>query len=334
MRLPLIAAVLSCLLIACSSQVIEFPTPLPTATPFVLPSPLPTVTPAPTTTPVSVEFPTPLPTATPFALPSPLPTSTPAPTATPVSFEFPTPLPTATPFAPPLPLPTPFASAFSGLDNLARVGVARISVNCTGFISHGTAWHIRTDKDDGYLLLSALHVVQPPNCEGPVWTRHEQIIWPQEANGYAIHIVAKSEEFDLVLVRIFGSPGDDLTQWLHKWDLAGAPDPVLGDEVRHITTRDLREEARDPLEIVPFVSEGVVAWADGEVLLTNTSSIGGESGGLIVDSKLEAVGLINRTGQTLPRQEGGYRNPAGLTTYSTPATAIRQFLIEAGYLNP
>lgn len=145
MRYPLIAAVLSCLLLACSSQTVEFPTPLPTATPFVFPSPLPTVTPAPTATPVSLEFPTPLPTATPFALPSPLPTVTPAPTATPVSVEFPTPLPTATPFA----LPTAASSQpprFPDLEGLDRRGAVRIWFPCGLWQEHGTAWLVRTDK--------------------------------------------------------------------------------------------------------------------------------------------------------------------------------------------
>ena len=72
-----------------------YPTPLPTATPFVL---------------VWPAYPTPLPTATPFVLvwpafPTPLPTATPQPT--------PTPQPTATPF--PAFATTP-ASTFRGPD--------------------------------------------------------------------------------------------------------------------------------------------------------------------------------------------------------------------------
>lgn len=55
------ACVFALLGVACATP--AFPTPLPTATPFVFPSPLPTATPAPT--------------ATPIALPSPIPTATP-----------------------------------------------------------------------------------------------------------------------------------------------------------------------------------------------------------------------------------------------------------------
>lgn len=111
------ACVFALLCVACATP--AFPTPLPTATPFVFPSPLPTATPAPTATPIAL--PSPLPTATPQSIvfPTPLPTATPAPTATPIvlpsrlptptpqSVVYPTPLPTATPIALPTPLPTP-----------------------------------------------------------------------------------------------------------------------------------------------------------------------------------------------------------------------------------
>ena len=302
---------------------IVFPTPLPTATPFVWPSPLPTAT------PVSLEFPTPLPTATPFAVPSPLPTSTPAPTATPVSVRFPTPLPTATPLA--------LASEFQNMDEVAKKGVARIATGCeVGLRSHGTAWLVKTDKDDGHMLLSARHVI----CEsrGRWGDSSTAIEWPLGGRwgpgGLVLSVAAHSEELDLVLLKP-NAEDFDLSQWLHKWELVDFSDePGLGDDVRHLTTRDVRKERLDPLDIVPFVSDGVVSWADGEVLHTNTSSMGGESGGVIVNADMEAIGLIRNVYLTLPRVEGGYRRATGLTTISTHALAIRQFLIDEGYLNP
>ena len=310
-------------------QSVVFPTPLPTATPFAWPSPLPTSTPAPTATPMSVRIPTPLPTATPFAVPSPLPTSTPAPTATPVTVRFPTPLPTATPIA--------VTSEFQNMDEVAKKGVARISTGCTvGLQSHGTAWLVKTDKDDGQILLSARHVI----CESPRrWGDSSTgIEWPIGGRwgpgGLVLSVVAHSEELDVVLLKP-NAPDFDLSQWLHKWELVDWADaPGLGDSVRHLTTRDVRKERLDPLDIVPFVSDGVVSWADGTVLHTNTSSMGGESGGIIVNADMEAIGLIRNVYLTLPRVEGGYRRSTGLTTVSTHALAIREFLIDEGYLNP
>ena len=358
MRYPLIAAVLSCLLLACSSQTVEFPTPLPTATPFVFPSPLPTVTPAPTTTPVSLEFPTPLPTATPFALPSPLPTVTPAPTATPVSFEFPTPLPTATPFALPSPLPTvtpaptatpvsfefptplptatPFvlpahsSSSFHGLDELANRGVIRIRVGCDNaqFDRVGTAWRVRTDKDDGLMFLSARHIV----CEqygrwGAVGAR---IYWPSELDGLGAIVEADSAEHDLVLFKVDLLPAR--THNLHEWDIADATNATrVGEDVRHISTRAQPES--NPGDIIPFVSAGVVSWVDANRLYTDTSGIGGDSGGLVVNSEMQVIGLLRNVYPSLVLRDDRTTR-AGNTTISTPATAIRQFLIEAGYLNP
>lgn len=216
-------------------------------------------------------------------------------------------------------------------------GVARIVNGCdVGLRSHGTAWLVKTDKDDGQVLLSARHVI----CEsrGRWGDSSGWIEWPTGGRygpgGLVLSVVADSVELDLVLLKP-NSPDFDLSQWFHKWELvdtSGAPG--LGDAVRHLTTRDVREERLDPLDIVPFVSDGVVSWADDEVLHTNTSSMGGESGGIIVNADMEAIGLIRNVYLTLPRVEGGYRRSTGLTTVSTHALAIREFLIDEGYLNP
>ena len=301
MRYPLIAAIMSCLMLACTSQVVEFPTPLPTATPFALPSPLPTATPAPTATPVSVEFPTPLPTATPFALPSPVPTTVHGPST--------------------------HATAFQDLDEVARNGVALISPY--GFPNLGTAWLVRTDRDDGYMMLSARHVIcakDKRSCANTVkieWPGS----WPSGPGGVAMGVVDHSEELDLVLLK---SRVGDLSQWLHKWELGDAPQ--LGDEVRHIATRDYRG-LKPVADYVPFVSAGVVGWVGGEVLYTTASSIPGESGGLVVDSDMRAVGMITR-GILIaaPANEGDVKT--AFNTESIHINAIREFLIKAGYLNP
>jgi outer membrane biosynthesis protein TonB len=78
-------------IVAYATELVQEPTPTPTATPMDTPTPMPTDTPTPmptdTPTPMPTDTPTPMPTDTPTPMPTdtptPVPTDTPAPTATP-----------------------------------------------------------------------------------------------------------------------------------------------------------------------------------------------------------------------------------------------------------
>ena len=313
---------------------IAFPTPLPTATPFVFPSPLPTATPAPTSTPLSIEFPTPLPTATPLAFryPTPLPTPTPAPTSTPTSIEFPTPLPTATPFA----LnrePIDAVGGFEWLGDLDLLLAARIAVPCPELdgTKYGTAWHVRTDKWDGRMLLTARHVI---SCSDGAPVREGEVFWPLDPyfprDGIPFTVQADDPDHDLALLSVANL---DILAQVEKWDIADASTSVNANmEVRQITTRDLILKTGDPSRVEPFVLDGIVAWSDdAEVIHTAIASMSGESGGLIVNADREAIGLIT---QGYPLTEAKDTSVStGPTTISTHFKVIRQLLIDAGFLN-
>ena len=111
------------------------PTPAPTATPLPTSTATPIPTPTPTATATPVPTPTPSPAPTPTATPAPTPTPSPAPTATPTPTPIPppTPTPTVTPAPTPTPLPTPTATPVPTVESLAdmvervRPGVVRIS---------------------------------------------------------------------------------------------------------------------------------------------------------------------------------------------------------------
>ena len=220
---------------------------------------------------------------------------------------------------------------FPDLEGLDRRGAVRIVFPCGGRHQHGTAWLVKTDKRDGHMLLSARHVSVCDASERQ--NRDGVIVWPSELEGLHGQVVAHSERYDVILLDVLAWFGND--QWLRKWDLAAA-DARVGEDVRLVTTRiepDREPDRDDTYSYIQFVSDGIVAWVDNDRLYTNASGVGGESGGVVFNAAMEAVGLLSGT---YPREVVRDREQydSGNTTISVPASAIRQFLIEEGYLNP
>lgn len=350
------ASVLVIVSVACASP--EFPTPLPTATPFVFPSPLPTATPAPTATPIvlpsplptatpqAVVYPTPLPTATPaptatpVVLPSPLPTATPVvlptplPTPTPQSFVFPTPLPTATPVVLPTPLPTPTPTssgmagredAFAELDEVMRKGVITSGVAdvygpVSGGTYQGTAFAFMTSRcPQRYCLLTAAHL----QVRNSVHIRRTR--WNNH----------KSDD-DLDVAVLTSLPNNSHT--MRKWEIAPESYRLqVGEPVRLIAIDYDKPEPIDEKRILQ-VSNGIVSYIDAaeERFIFTAPVQQGNSGGLIVNGEMQVVGMF--TGfewgneSTYPT---GYRAyfPAPGRSYALHFKAIRAQLREWGLLD-
>ena len=326
------ASVLLLVSVACSSP--EFPTPLPTATPFVFPTPLPTATPAPTATPIvlpsplptatpqAVVYQTPLPTVTPaptatpivIVLPSPLPTSTPVvlptplPTPTPQSFVFPTPLPTATPqsFVSPTPLPTATPTsispgirlshgAFAGLNEAADGGVvpiwgtgpaAAFAVQCNKPVCLLTAGHVVVTRgQQPYPTLwlpprDFIDTVGPYDVAllKPSWTVH----WRPSS-------VYERNKRDLAVI-------DEVVGFNGKiWELAPAGYELKNGQPIRAIVIDYRQNDQMEWEgIETYILDGVVASvsADESTFMITAPSIQGNSGGVVVNEKMQVVGLI------------------------------------------
>ena len=373
LKMLLGASVLLLVGIACASP--EYPTPLPTAPPFVFPSPLPTATPAPTATPIvlpsplptatpqAVVYPTPLPTATPaptatpifIALPSPLPTSTPVvlptplPTPTPQSFVFPTPLPTATPVVLPtlVATPTPISpgirwsqGAFAGLNEAADGGVVSIwgSGPATGFA-------VQCNKP--VCLLTAGHVVvtrgqqpyptlwlPPRDFIDTVGAYDVALLKPSWTVHWRPSFVYERNKRDLAVI-------DEVIGFNGKiWEIA--PDGYKlenGQPIRAIVIDYRLNRQRDWEGIETYILDGVVASvsADESTFMITAPSIQGNSGGVVVNEKMQVVGLIME-GYTLilPTNELHTRVgnvPAPGRTRAMHINAIRQQLREWNLLD-
>lgn len=211
------------------------------------------------------------------------------------------------------------------------IPVARVAFYCAEINrwKHGTAWRVRTDKWDGNMLITARHVLR---CTDTAPVREEQLTWPAYPDFItAVNVEAESVEHDLALLSVWDT---NVTTQLHKWELADASTSVnANDDVRHITTRNLKETINDPDKTRPFVVDGVVAWSDdAERIHTAAASMSGESGGLIVNADMEAIGLITG-GYPSIRSHGDATVASAAATLSTHFAAIRQFLIDEGYLN-
>ena len=353
--------------VACASP--EFPTPLPTATPFVFPTPLPTATPAPTVTPIvlpsplptatpqAVVYPTPLPTVTPaptatpivIALPSPLPTSTPVvlptplPTPTPQSFVFPTPLPTATPVVLPtaLPTPTPIApgvrwqqGAFAGLSRDALNGVFPIS----GTSGVGTAFAVDTPECQRptMCVLTAGHVAKsnsPIHRSGAALWLYEHGEFGRVKLGGAKFVAV----LDLGVARLKGTriPG------LKAWELAPPGYRLhLGQPLRAVVIDFRRSPEGDIESYEPYVLDGVVASVspDRKTFMFSSGTIRGNSGGVVLNEDMQVVGLVIE-GYTLELPARGYpairvpEVPSPQRTRAVHINAIRQQLREWGLLD-
>ena len=160
------------------------------------------------------------------------------------------------------------------------------------------------------------------------------MFWPEDpipGTGTPFTVEGENKEHDLALLSVFNS---DVMAQLHKWDIAEARTSVNANmEVRHITTRNLILKTGDPSRVEPFVLDGIVAWSDdAERIHTAAASMSGESGGLIVNADMEAIGLITG-GYPSIRSHGDATVASAATTLSTHFAAIRQFLIDEGYLN-
>lgn len=360
------ASVLVIVSVACAAT--EYPTPLPTATPFVLPSPLPTATPAPTATPIvlpsplptatpqSVVYPTPLPTATPaptatpivIVLPSPLPTSTPVvlptpmPTPTPQSFVYPTPLPTATPVVIPtaLPTPTPIApgvrwqqGAFAGLSRDPLNGVLPVQ---NDKYQVGTAFVIDTAKCQRprMCLLTAGHV-----ADGD-WPRPR--LWLYKRDAYLRELiqlggVKRAADIDLAVAYLEEKRGPDLKMW----ELAPEDYKLqLGQPLRAVVIDFRRSPGGDIETYEPYVLDGVVASVspDRKTFMFSSGTIPGNSGGVVLNANMQVVGLVTH-GYTLILPAIGYPDirirdvPSPGRTRAVHIHAIRQQLREWGLLD-
>lgn len=159
------------------------------------------------------------------------------------------------------------------------------------------------------------------------------MFWPEDpvpGTGTPFTVEGENKEHDLALLSVFNS---DVMAQLHKWDIADARTSVNANmEVRHITTRNLILKTGDPSRVEPFVLDGIVAWSDdAEVIHTAIASMSGESGGLIVNADMEAIGLITRGYPSTEAKDTSVSS--GPTTISTHFKVIRQLLIDAGFLN-
>ena len=210
--------------------------------------------------------------------------------------------------------------------------VARIAVPCPELqgTKYGTAWHVKTDKWDGRMLLTARHVI---SCLPDARFREGLVFWPEDpvpGAGNPFTVEGENKEHDLALLSVFNS---DIMAQLHKWDIADARTSVNANmEVRQITTRNLILKTGDPNRVEPFVLDGIVAWSDdAEVIHTAIASMSGESGGLIVNADMEAIGLITHGYPSTEAKDTSVSS--GPTTISTHFKVIRQLLIDAGFID-
>ena len=159
------------------------------------------------------------------------------------------------------------------------------------------------------------------------------MFWPHDpyfgcCNAFTVE--AEDADHDLALLSVANL---DILAQVEKWDIADARTSVNANmEVRHITTRNLILKTGDPSRVEPFVLDGIVAWSDdAEVIHTAIASMSGESGGVIVNADMEAIGLITKGYPSTEAKDTSVST--GPTTISTHFKVIRQLLIDAGFLN-
>ena len=336
---------------------IVFPTPLPTATPFavVFPTHVPTATPAPTATPspvptaspISVVFPTPLPTATPFAVvfPTHLPTATPAPTSTPIA--VPIPLPTATPLSVVFPTPLPTATPAPTSTPIAISRPGNRSTDSPAFLYIEAArvmpLNARENWGVGFRFAS-----NHPNCRGKAC-----LIAPKhvvsEYRGFGTEVRdgsayrkgvrlsggASDQDASLDIAVVPAGPISDVPalDGLTKWAFAPRDSVEVGDSVRVVTFDFHAKERTDEGVAIQIVLDGIVSriTKDGEEFMLTTSTLKGNSGGVVLNEDMQVIGMVKAALQ--------YRHPFGAApedipfrTYAVHVDAIRDKLCEWGYL--
>ena len=241
-------------------EALPTPTPTPTATPV----PTPTQTPTPTATPV----PTPTHTPTPTATPVPTPTHTPTPTATPVPTPTNTPTPTATPT--PTPTPTPTATpvpvpSFSLTDVVEIMEPSLVQITTPT----GTGSGFIVDREGG--VITNAHVVD-----------YHAWVTVRLASGteYRGRVVGKDETIDLAYIELYAT---------------GAFTPVsMGDSDSLQVGADVIAigfPLGDILQGDPTVTRGILSAKRDDFLQTDAPLNPGNSGGPLVDSEGNVVGV-------------------------------------------
>ena len=245
------------------------PTPVPTNTPTLVPPP--TATPRPTRVPTNTPTLVPSPTATPTPTPVPAntPTLVPPPTATPT----PTPVPTNTPK--PLPSPTATLTPTTVADMSSAEVYARVSPSIP-FIETAVATGSGVLIEGGYVVTN-YHVVWPYQA---VW-----VVFPDGTELANVPVVGWDPMADLAVL----GPVDVSAQPLKLQD---GEDMAIGSElflVGYPAEVDLFPE--------PSITRGILSrFREWERLgmtyfQTDAAIAGGQSGGALVNSRGEVVGI-------------------------------------------
>ena len=269
------------------------PTPTHTPTPTATPVPTPTHTPTPTATPVPTPTHTPTPTATPVPTPTytptPTPTPVPTPTNTPTPTATPTPTPTPTPTATPVPVPS-----FSLTDVVEIMEPSLVQITTPT----GTGSGFIVDKDGG--VITNAHVV-----DYHTWVTVRMV----SGSEYRGRVVGKDETIDLAYIKLSAT---------------GAFTPVsMGDSDSLQVGADVIAigfPLGDILQGDPTVTRGILSAKRGDHLQTDAPLNPGNSGGPLIDSDGNVVGV-----NTSRIEESGGRNIEGIG-FAIPINVVKERL--------
>ena len=270
-------------------------TPAPTATPTPVPTETPTPVPTATPTPVPAETPTPVPTATPTPVPTETPTPAPTATPTPVPTETPTPAPTATATLTPAPTETPTPTP---LAELSPAEVYKLISPSVPFVETSAATGSGVLIEGGYVVTN-YHVVWPYES---VW-----VVFPDGTELANVPVVGWDPMADLAVLGPVAVSAQPLT-------LKGVESTALGSELFLVGY-----PAEVDLFPQPTITRGILSrFREWERLgmtyfQTDAAIAGGQSGGALVNSKGEVVGI-----STFSFSEAGF----GLAASSADVTPI------------
>ena len=260
-----------------SVQPTQAPATIPRATPTLvstntpISAPAPTATPRPTPVPTNTPTLVPSPTATPR--PTPVPTNTPTLVPPPTATPTPTPVPTNTPK--PLPSPTATLTPTTVADMSSADVYARVSPSIP-FIATAAATGSGVLIEGGYVVTN-YHVVWPYQA---VW-----VVFPDGTELANVPVVGWDPMADLAVL----GPVDVSAQPLKLQD---GEDMAIGSElflVGYPAEVDLFPE--------PSITRGILSrFREWERLgmtyfQTDAAIAGGQSGGALVNSRGEVVGI-------------------------------------------
>ena len=307
----LLTSLVAISLAACSdgpTQPIKAPVTMPTSTATATPTPVPTNTPTATATATPTPMPTNTPTATPTATPTPVPTNTPTATPTATPTPVPTNTPTATPTATATPTPVPTDTPTPvPIAEMSPAEVYALIFPSVAFIETTAATGSGILIRDGYVITN-YHVVWPYESV--------RVVFPDGTELENVPVVGWDPMADLAVL----GPVDVSAQPLMLIDGEGT---ALGSELLL-----LGYPAEVDLFPQPTITRGILSgFREWERLgityfQTDAAIAGGQSGGALVNSRGEVVGI-----STFSFSEAGF----GLAASSADIMPIAEKLIQGEF---